>query len=534
MSGSGGSGSLTGTNALLRLALRRDRVMIPAWVYGVTALVLSTAYGFKTLFTTTAARLQFASGIADKATFKILYGPPFDLSTTGGLTAWRIGGVAASFAGLMSLLLTVRHTRAEEETGRAELLGATVVGRHAGLAAALLVVAIANAVLAALVTIGLAAFGLPLAGAAAMGLGVALAGCTFGALAAVCAQVATTARGAGGAAGALLGLAFILRAAGDVGDGTLSWLSPIGWAQRLRPFAGERWGVLVLPLLLTAVLVPVAVALANRRDQGAGMLPDRPGRPAASRWLGGPLGLAWRLQRGLLLGWVAGFIVFGAIFGSVAKDVANLGNQLADLVRRFGGGGIPDLVDTYVAAIMGILAVTAAVYVIQAVQRIRTEETTLRAEPVLAAATSRWRWAGAHLLCAAVGTVVVMAAAGGAAGLAYGLRIGDVSGQVPRMLEAALVQVPAAWVLGGVAFAAVGLLPRLVALGWAAFGLCFALAWIGGLLNLPHLVLDLSPFHHAPQYPLASVTAEPLLLLLAAAAALTLLGLEGLRRRDML
>ena len=527
--------SLTGTSALLKLALRRDRIMIPAWMYGISALVLSTAYGFKKLFPTTAERLQFASGIAGKATFKALYGPAFDLSTTGGLTAWRITSAAATFAGLMGLLLAVRHTRAEEEAGRAELLGATVVGRHAGLAAALLVVVIANLALAALVTLGLAALGLPLQGSVAMALGLASAGCVFGAVAAVCAQVATTARGAGGAAGALLGLAFILRAAGDNGDGTLSWLSPIGWAQRVRPFAAERWEVFALPLLLTAVLVPVAVALANRRDLGAGMLAQRAGRPAASRWLRSPWGLAWRLQRGSLLGWTVGFAVAGVIFGSVAKDVANLGDQIAKVLQRLGGGiSTATLVDSYLAAVMAFLAITATGYVIQAVLRIRAEETALRGEEVLATAVSRWRWAGAHLVCAALGTVVIMAAFGATAGLTYGLRIGDVSGQVPRVTEAALVQVPAAWVLGGMAIAAVGLLPRLVALAWAAFGVCFGLEWIGGVLDLPHTVLDLSPFHHAPQYPLASVTATPLLLLLAAAAALTLIGLAGLRRRDIL
>jgi ABC-2 type transport system permease protein len=525
---------LSGTGTLLRLALRRDRVMIPAWLYGVAALVLSTAYSFKQLFPTTTERLRFAAGIAGKATFKALYGPAFDLSTTGGLTAWRIASSAATLTGLMSLLLAVRHTRAEEEGGRAELLGATAVGRHAGLTTALLLVAIANLALAALVTLGLAALGLPLAGSAAMGLGLASVGCVFGAVAAVAAQVATTARGAGGVAGALLGLAVVLRAAGDTGDGTLSWLSPIGWAQRARPFAGERWEVFALPLLLVAVLVPAALALAARRDLGAGMLPQRAGRAAASRWLRSPWGLAWRLQRGPLLGWAVGFALAGVVFGSVAKDVANLGQQVATALQRLGGGiATRDLVDAYIAAIMAFLALAATGYVIQAVLRIRGEEAALRGEAVLATAVSRWRWAGAHLACAALGTVVSMAAFGAVAGLAYGLRVGDVAGQLPRVVEAALVQVPGALVLGGVAFALVGVLPRLVALAWAAFGLCLGLEWIGSALRLPHTVLDLSPFHHAPQYPLAGMSAGALLLLLVAAGALTLVGLAGLQRRDV-
>ena len=96
---------------------------------------------------------------------------------------------------------------------------------------------------------------------------------------------------------AVLGAAFLLRAIGDTASGLswLSWLSPIGWAERFRPFAGERWAVLLLPVALLVVLLAAAAALLVRRDLGAGVLagpprarpPPRPGCEARSAWPGG-------------------------------------------------------------------------------------------------------------------------------------------------------------------------------------------------------------------------------------------------------
>jgi ABC-2 type transport system permease protein len=526
--------TLTGTGALLRFALRRDRVPIPAWALGVTLLVVSTAASFDQLYRTTAERARFANEVSGNPVFKALYGGSIHALSTGGLTAWRTAGSATLLAGLMSLLLMTRHGRAEEEAGRAELLGATVVGRHAGTVAALLAVGVANLAIALLVTLGLVGVGLPAGGSAALGFAIGSAGCFFGAVSAVSGQIASTGRAASGAAGAVLGLAFLLRGIGDAGNGVLSWLSPLGWAELVRSFGDQRVWVIGLALAATVALVPVALVLVSRRDQGMGLLPSRPGPAAAAASLGSPLGLAWRLQRGPLLGWVAGFGAAGIVVGAIAKDVADVfgdNQQLAEVLRRLGGAGA--IADQFLGSIMGLFALVAAGYAIQAVLRIRSEETAGRGELVLGTSVSRWRWAGAHLACAAAGTLAIMLAAGLAMGLLHGLRTGDLGGEVPKLVEAALVQVPAAWVLGGVAFALAGVLPRLVSLGWVAFAFCFALLELGEAFKLPGWALDLSPFRHAPRLPAVDLRALPLLALVVAAGVLALVGLVGVGRRDI-
>lgn len=525
--------TLAGTRSLLRLLLRRDRIKIPAWALGVTLFVEVTASSFDQLYKTAAERTQFAASIAGNGTFRALYGP-LHSATTGGFTAWRAAGSAALLAGLMSLLLVVRNTRADEEAGRSELVGAQAVGRHAPIAAALLGAVVANLLTALLIALGLLGLGLDAGGSLALGLATGAAGMVFAALAAVFAQVASTARTAAGTTGLLLGLAFVVRMVGDSGSGTLSWVSPISWAQEIRSFGGDRWWTLLLPLAATLVVAPVAFALVSRRDHGQGLLADRPGPANAPAALRGPLGLAWRLQRGTLFGWGAAFAVLGVVTGAIAKDIGSVfgdNPELTDVLRKLGGAA--GLVDAYMAATLGLLALVAAGYMIQAVLRIRAEETSLRAEPVLATGISRWRWAGAHLACALFGVAVIMVAGGIGMALGYGLRIGDVGGQLPKLIEASLLQVPAAWVLGGLAFALAGLLPRLVAVAWVVFGVYFALVELGASLQLPDWVLDLSPFRHAPQFPASDPKALPLLALLAATLLLVVAGRIGLRRRDM-
>ncbi|HEY6745876.1 MAG TPA: ABC transporter permease [Mycobacteriales bacterium] len=521
---------MTGWGPLLRLALRRDRIVLSAWISGIVLTVVSTASSYDRLYPTEADRAPIAA-TARTGALRAITGPAFDLTTVGGLTAWRIAGLGAVLAALMSLLLITRHTRAEEDAGRTELLGAAAVGRYAVPAAAFLVAGAANLAIAVLSAAGLALVGLPVAGSVALGAAIASAGLVFAAVALVTAQVASVGRAASGTAGALLALAYLVRALGDSGPSWLSWFSPIGWAQQVRAFSGERWWVFALPVLLAAALVAVAAALLPRRDVGAGLRAQRPG-PAGGR-IGTPLALAWRLQRGVLLGWTAGYVLVGVAVGAVARDVGDLlgdGQQATDLIDRLGGGA--DAVRTYLSLTVGLLGLVGAAYAMQAVLRARAEESAQRAEPVLAAGTDRLRWAGAHVLVAAAGSAWLLLVAGLALGAVHGLRTGD-PGQIGTLTGATLAQLPAVWVLGALAAALAGAVPRLVAAAWGVLGVCLLLGQVGQLLSLPGWLLDASPFQHSGSAPLHTPAATPLVVLVAVAVVLAAIGAAGLRRRDI-
>src|SRR5699024_8083674 len=211
-------------------------------------------------------------------------------------------------AALMSILLITRHTRAEEESGRAELVRANVVGRQAHLTAALIVAVLANLATLVVVTALVLAAGYAAMGSLLVGTSTALVGMAFAAIAAITAQLSENSRSASGMAGAVLGVAFVLRALGDMaalGGSALSWASPLGWASQSGPYVLDRGWPLLFLLALSVAAVVGAFGLQGRRDLGAGLLATPHGPPRARWGLGSPHGLAVRLQRGAVLGWGA-------------------------------------------------------------------------------------------------------------------------------------------------------------------------------------------------------------------------------------
>jgi ABC-2 type transport system permease protein len=292
--------------------------------------------------------------------------------------------------------------------------------------------------------------------------------------------------------------------------------------------------VAVLVAGVGAVIAAGAFALSARRDVGAGLLPARPGPDSAAPYLRSPLALAWRLHRGLLASWIAGLAAVGVVLGGVANGVGNLvqGNRsLEDIFARLGGKG--GLIDAYLAGMMSLLGLLAAAYAIQATLRLRAEETSGRAEPVLATSVGRLQWAGSHLAFSILGSAAVLLGAGLTTGLTYGFAAGHPGRELVREAGAAMVQLPAVWVLVAVAIALIGLLPRLAVASWGAFALCLLFGLIGAALQLSHWLLDISPFTHIPTVPGGAISVTPLASLLAIAVALGVAGLAGLRHRDI-
>ncbi len=526
--------ALAGTGALTAVALRRDRVMAAAWIYLITAWVVGTAYSLKKLYPTAADQQRFAATIVHSRLFLTLYDPLFG-SSLGALTAWRICSPVALMSGLMTTFIVVRHTRGDEEAGRLELVGAAAVGRHAALAAALLVAIGAALATAALTGAGLIALGLPAASSSGFAAAIASAGVTFAAVAAVAAQVAETARVARGITIAVVGAAYVLRDLSFAVAGTswLIWLSPIGWTVQFRAFGGDRWWVLGLPLACAALATTAAIVLCARRDLGAGLFPPRPGPRHAAGWLRDPFALAVRLQRGGLAGWAIGLAAAGAVIGVMTPSVGSLfstSSAMKDAFVKMGGGGA--ITNAFLASMAGFFGLVAAAYAVAATLRLRREETEQRGELVLSAAVGRTRWAASHLVIAAAGAAIMLAGAGLATGAAYWVRTGD-TGQVPRLLGAMLAQLPAAWVLAGIAMALIGFLPALDAAAWGALAAFLVCGLLGPLLRLPQWALDISPFTHVPKLPGTVFTATPLLWLTRAACVLTAAGLLGLRHRDI-
>jgi ABC-2 type transport system permease protein len=532
------TGSLVGTAALVRLAIRLNRVRLAVWLVAVVGIGFGTASAFRDLYPTVESRQALASTLARTPALIALTGPGFNLSSIGGLTAWRLGGFGSVMVALLGIFTVTHHTRLQEENGRLELVGSGRVGRFAPLAAALAVAWGVTLLIGLALGAALASLGEPAAGSLALGLAFTAAGWTFAAIASLTAQLSRSARVANGLAGAVLGAAFLLRAVGDsAGSGSLSflsWLSPIGWGQQVRPFAGERWELFGLSLALTAVCTAAAFLLQARRDLGESLLASRPGPAVAPDSLRSSLGLAWRIHRGALAGWAAGLAILGIVLGSLAEGVGSLvgdNPQLAEIFRRMGGA--QNLIASYFASAMGIVGLLAGAFAVQGALRLRSEEAGGRAEPLLATKVSRSAWVFGHLGVVFLGATALLAAGGISAALAHGVRTGDVSGALADLAPAAPLQLPAVAVIAALTFALFGLMPRASSAAWAFLAASVVLAQLGQILRLPGWLLNLSPFAHIPQIPVEVVTAPPLVALTAVAAGLVVIGLAGFTRRDV-
>jgi ABC-2 type transport system permease protein len=523
--------TLTGTWSLARFILRRDRLRLLVWIVGITLLVLSTAASVKGLYPTQADLDKAAQTAQENAALIALNAPAYGLDTLGGQAVFNIGSFGYVVMALMGMFLVGRHTRADEEAGRTELLRATVLGRNAPVTAVLLVANGAFTVLGGLITLTMLSQDLPVAGSVLYGSAMGMFGLLFACVTAVTVQVTEHNRAALGFAGVVLGAAYVVRAVGDVGDGTLSWASPMGWAQAARPYAGERWWTLLLLAGAAIVCVALAFALQGVRDLGSGLVPPRPGPPVASAALvGSSYGLPFRLQRASVIAWTLGLGLTGVSYGSVGQDVRDLigdNDAFEDIIAQGGGS----LTDAFFATSLLMLALIAGGFAISSTLRLRSEEAGGRAEPLLATGLGRARWVTSYLAVALGGSAVLMTAAGFGMGLTYGVAVSDL-GQVGRLLGAAVAFVPALWVLVGVTLVLFGWAPWATAAAWGVLVACFVVGLFAELLNLPSWVVDASPFQHVPAMPSEGFALTPIVALTAVAAVLMAAGVAGFRRRD--
>ncbi|TDS86745.1 ABC-2 type transport system permease protein [Nesterenkonia aurantiaca] len=526
---------MAGTGVLLRFMLRQDRVRLSLWVLGIGLMSFYVANAVQALVTDEAELAQMAGLFADPVG-RLMTGPAYGMESPTFERFYAAGYVLFIYilTALMSIFTVVRHTRAEEASGRAELLRADVLGRHATLTAALLLVLLANAAAAMLVLLGALSGGFAQEGSLLVAGSGAAIGLLFAAVAALAAQLTETSRAASGLTGALLGLAYLIRMVGDMAavQGTaLSWFSPLGWSQQTAPYVEDRWWPLLLCLALAAAAVLGAFGLSTRRDLGAGLLPSRLGRAQARPRLTTPLGVATHTLRGGLRGWGAAVILCGALFGSYAQSMVDTAASLPEEFRSFFAGETVLL--GYLAYMAMFLALFVAAAGVGGIQQLRGEEKHGRAELLLSAPLSRTRWLGAHLTVLLGGLGIMLSFTGLAtAAAAVAVLQDDPAAYFNDILWASLHQGPAVLAVVGLTLAAYGWVPRFAGLlGWLLLGYAAVMTNFGPLLDLPTVFSELNVFGHLAQYPVEAVRWSPVLWLSGIGTAGILLGFTGWRRR---
>ncbi len=528
------------TARLIRLALRRERTIAPWWLLLLVTGALSMIAYIKRNMGTPELLGTYVDMINHNAFFRAL-GGAYVIPDPDYMAAWRSGGLLYISIAFAAVMTVVRHTRADEDTGRIELLRAGAVSRYAPLTAALLMAGGISLLGGALTTLTVVASGLDPAGSIAYGAAITTAGWVFGAIAAVTAQLARNARTARGIALTVLAVAYVLRYAGDAsGVYWLKYVSPIGWSHLVNPYNANRWWVLAVPIVVSAVLTYVAYRLLARRDLGEGLIPESQG-PAEAPGLRGPLSLSWRLHRGLLAKWAFGVAAFGVAGGGASTLIYQLANtpspSVQALLKSFSvgsGGSTTDIIDAGVWSLVLIFGYAIALYPVLMVQRLRGEETSGRAEAVQGTTITRLRWAFGHIVVTWLGTAALLAVAGLVFGGTFAGLVSHNAADILRLLGSTLGLIPAAWVVGAVCLLAYGLLPRLaVPIGWAVWVFVALAGRVVGPLYDNWAGSPFEPFHYVSN-TVAGGTFQlgPELTMVLLAALLAAAGLAALRRRD--
>lgn len=519
-----------GTGRLIRLALRQNKILRIIWLILPALIAVGTVASYSSMFPTQQQLIDFINESVSNPVVIGIHGHVL-ATTLAGLTAWKIKVQLLLFVGIINIIIVIKRTRGEEESGRCELLGSTVVGRQSHLASALIIAFGTNLIMGLLITLGLSA-SLPLPGSIAMGLMIALGGCLFAAMAGIAAQLADGVRAAGSIAFAAFTAMFVFSFLNNTNaeSGSLLLFTPFSWFFAIHPFAGDHFWYFILMLCYMFAFTIVAFILSSKRDVGAGVFHARPGRAHASPRFKSAFALSWRIQRGMLISWAMGLGIFGVGIGSMNQTVINMFDEnsaMADWVQEYGGPN-----EAFLALVLFVIALFASGYVLNAVLHLRSEEIHMRAEPLLSASVDRVKWAVSHIVIALLGSIIIMAVVGMASGLSSGFIAGDVASELAKTMSASLIKLPSIWLMAGIAVLLFGLLPKVATgLSWAVFGtfLMIQLIWELGQAN--QTVYNFSPFAYV--YPNHSITAIPIIILTMIAGALIAVGLVRFRHREI-
>ncbi|MCL1917874.1 MAG: ABC transporter permease [Peptococcaceae bacterium] len=532
------SGNFENTGTLIRLTLRRERIISTVWIgiLWVFSVALAPALGNMFGIEARAGLIEMVENPAMIAMVGPAYG--IDNYTSGALYAnmmllWVMIAVA-----VMNIFLVVRHTRGDEERGRAEVVRSLPTGRLANLNATMITALIVNAALALLTGLGIAVMGvesMDFTGSMLYGVVLGVSGVFFAAVAALFSQLSSSSRGAIGLSFAALFVVYIMRAAGDMNSEALSLASPMGLVQRAQIYVENHWWPIVILLLEAAVVMGVAYALNAIRDMDQGFIHARPGRKKASFFLRSPFGLTFRLLRNIMLAWIIAIFVLGASYGSILGDIDNFVENSDFYSMMIGANPDFTTAQMFVSMVTAIMALISVIAVLMAALKLRGEEKDGRAEHVLSRVVSRVKYMSDYVIMAFAVSVLAQAAT------ALGIYLaalsvlpdpGDLT--LGYLLKANMVYLPAMWVMIGATIFLIGILPKATPIIWGYYGFTFFAVFIGRFPDIfPDWFPKTTPFGHIPQLPVDSINYGTLAVLTGIAVVLTAAGVICYRKRDM-
>lgn len=515
-----------------RLVRRSTMILVVAGAAYMSLEVVS----YRTAYPDGVSPLQFTM-FEDNPAIRMMSGVPVGLDTAGGFAVWDGGWMMQLILAVWAVLTASRLLRGEEDLERTDLVLSAPVRATRATGLALVVLAAASVLIGSAVTVTMLVCGTGTRGSVLLGLALAGVTATFAGVAAVTSQLVDVRRRAAAVAAGVIGISYVLRMVGNSTDARswVRWLTPLGWMDELTPYGDPDLRALVPLLVVPVALAAVAVVLRARRDTGGAIFGLESGREPHLRLLGSPIAFGWRTNRAVLLGWAVGLGIYSAVMGALIATMIDWLERDESYQQIMASLGLDMALTTlgFLAWLGSMFGVAVGLQVAWRIGAAWGEEESGRAEQVLARRVSRLRWLGGHASLALLGGVALLLVSGTALWLGA-LASGSEEITWEASTKSVLNTLPVVVLVGGVALATFGLLPRLtVAVPVALTVVAYVLALLGPALKWPSWVLDLSPFTHLAWVPAVPWAATSGIVMACLGLLLATVGLLAFRRRDL-
>jgi ABC-2 type transport system permease protein len=530
---------------LIKLHLLQERIRTLVWLIAVVGVSALTAPALREMFSDEsgkAGRLAMMENPAMVAMAGPVYGlDDYNVARMFSSEMFIFTVIAVM---MMNVFLVVRHTRADEEHGNLEVLYSRPISRELPLISAFISATLINLVIAvclfgALFCQGVEGF--TFMGTAVYCLAIFVSGLLAVALTAVLAQCFALARSVTVNASLLIGIAYIIRAVGDVTKPLdfLSYISPLGLILRVAPWVDNNFYPIVILLFETLALGVLAFYLHKIRDYDQSFFRTKNGRKDAGaklkfRLVGMPFGLIYRQNRGVIWGWLATMFIFGVSYGSIMGSLDGFvnGNEMISQMVNLTADADKPIATMFIGMLVVVMCIFASCPAVVIMLKLNGEEKRGRLDPVYIHTVSRLQYF--------IGFTIVAVILGALSDLMAFLGFyssSSISMEQPfgfmELFKSFAVYIPAIVLVLSVVVLVVGLKFAPGAVSWGYFTLTFAIAYLGDLLKLPDWTKNFFGFSHTPNLMLEDMKWQPICIMLAVSLVFLSVGAFGYTKRDV-
>lgn len=517
--------------------LKREKVNIIIWIVAIFFITVGQAQSFVELYPTQEERQIVAESMENPAMVALMgeaYGK--ENYTLGALMSQQTLLFTIIAVAIMNILLINRNLRADEESGKVEMIRAAATGRLVNIGASLVICVCINVCLGVLISVGLFSLkieSMDLNGSMMYGMALAVSGMLFGAITAIMNQIFSGSRKSLGSSFVILGIAYLVRAIGDIGNAEVSMVSPLGWIMRTQVYVENNLWPVMISLVVTAMLFCAALMLNLKRDLGAGVFQEKRGRESATIFLKGPFGLASRIMRGEYIAWIFAIIILGLSFGSMLGEIEKQLQTNEMMMQIFTLGKDDGMLDQFITVIMSIAAMLSTIPVVSTIIRLKSEENANRLDNVISKAVSRNRLVTGFFANGLIVSVLLQVLFAVAFWLAGKQVVNEQNFELCEILKSSLVYLPAIWIMLGVTLLLVGWFPKLTVGVWIYYAYSFFVIYLGGMLKLEQWTQKISPYGNVPNILIDNINYNTIFIMVLIFISLTTVGYVGYNRRDL-